>query len=174
MEQKHLHQYSYEQAVQKALSSKYSGLRGWKFGKETKEHSSVMPFSYSNFVYKQTNKCAVAYFSQRGFSVQVWGGKKFRTVGEALLFKKQNKQKKETTPAHIQLICAQLFYQFNTARAKAVPIPLTSHLLAPEEERAEEQLCLPPPYTGPRSGWSQGRVKDSRSFTLSCLAQSQS
>lgn len=82
-----------------------------------------MAFSYSNFGYKQTNTCAVAYLSQRCLSVQVWGEKKIRTVGEALLFKKQNRpNKKETTPLHIQLI--SFSSQLNMARAKAVPIPL--------------------------------------------------
>lgn len=92
----------------------------WKVGKETKEHFSVMPFSYSNFGYKQTNKCAVAYLSQRHLSVQVWQGKFQDSWRSSFVYKK--KKQKRNNPHTLSVL--SFSSQLNVARAKAMPIPL--------------------------------------------------
>lgn len=95
-------------------------------------------------------------------------GKNFRTVGEALSSKNQNKQKSKPPTLHTAYLCSRWPEPRLCLFPRAIPA------LAPQQECAEKQLCLPPPLSGLRSGWSQGCVKVSYSFTLSCLEQSKS
>lgn len=102
------------------------------------------------------------------------GGKNQNSWRSCLCLKKTKPetQKTKTLPQHTWLGCALLFQLAkcgqSQGRAYSPDIP------PPCSRTGMHKTASPPLYLGPRSGWSQGRVKDSHSFTLARPAHSKS